>query len=282
MSDDRLFDNISDTARWTAAYRAEESESPRPSFCDPYARSLAGEKGFEIVRRVNRPIIRFQVVVRTALIDELVVSAIRERGVDAVLALAAGLDTRPYRLDLPSGLKWIEVDLPDLISYKDKVMTGENPNCVLERIPLDLVDPVARRGLFRLLDAEAHRVLVLSEGLLSYLDSDAVAGLADDLHACNHFVEWVTELAGAQVLQGRRGATHDLDTTMRFAPAEGTSFFLPHGWREAEYHDMFDEGRRFNHDILMAWLFRAARRLLPPERARPFERVIGVVRFERE
>ena len=33
--------------------------------------------------------------------------------------LAAGLDTRPYRMDLPPSLRWIEVDLPDILDYKE-------------------------------------------------------------------------------------------------------------------------------------------------------------------
>jgi len=41
------------------------------------------------------------------------------RGVDVVVNLAAGLDTRPYRMDLPASLLWIEVDLPPLIAYWD-------------------------------------------------------------------------------------------------------------------------------------------------------------------
>ena len=36
------------------------------------------------------------------------------------------LDARPYRLDLPSTLRWIDVDLPEIISYKEELLADEN------------------------------------------------------------------------------------------------------------------------------------------------------------
>jgi O-methyltransferase involved in polyketide biosynthesis len=53
-----------------------------------------------------------------------------------VVNLAAGLDTRPYRMALPSGLQWIEVDLPDLLVYKAEALAAETPVCTLQRVAL--------------------------------------------------------------------------------------------------------------------------------------------------
>src|SRR2546422_4602991 len=41
--------------------------------------------------------------------------------------LAAGLDARPYRLPLPSSLRWVEVDFPDVIAYKQEQLAMERP-----------------------------------------------------------------------------------------------------------------------------------------------------------
>jgi hypothetical protein len=49
---------------------------------------------------------------------------------------------------LPASLKWVEVDLPDILDYKDEVLKAEKPVCSLERIRLDLSDAKARRSLF--------------------------------------------------------------------------------------------------------------------------------------
>ena len=94
--------DVSDTALWVALDRAHETERRHPLFRDPYARLLAGERGEQIARVLRRGRQSWPVVVRTAVFDELILRAIARDGVTCVLNLAAGLDTRPYRLDLPA------------------------------------------------------------------------------------------------------------------------------------------------------------------------------------
>ena len=107
--------NISDTALWVAAYRAEESERPDALFSDPYARPLAGPRAFQLLDQMPKGRqMSWPLVARTVMFDE----RIRERiaaGADVVLNLAAGLDARPYRMALPSQLQWIEVDRKSVV-----------------------------------------------------------------------------------------------------------------------------------------------------------------------
>src|ERR1700737_4548586 len=164
-SNDKPLRNISDTARWVAYYRAMETERSDATFRDPYARKLAGQRGEEIVRTLRggkRG--AWAMIVRTALFDELILKVLAREAVDAVLNLAAGLDTRPYRLPLASSLQWIEVDFPETIAYKEELLAGESPRCHLERVPLDLAAPEARRSLFTRINERASRVLVVAEG----------------------------------------------------------------------------------------------------------------------
>ena len=72
-------------------------------------------------------------VTRTYLFDRFIAQQIA-RGADTVVNLAAGLDARPYRMDLPRTLHWIEVDLPELLAYKEQALAREKPNCALERV----------------------------------------------------------------------------------------------------------------------------------------------------
>ena len=82
-------------------------------------------------------------IIRTRLIDDLVLASLRD-GCDCVANLAAGLDTRPYRLPLPASLNWIEVDLPGIIDEKSRLLTGEKPACRLRREKVDLADATQR------------------------------------------------------------------------------------------------------------------------------------------
>ena len=82
----------------------------------------------------------WSVVIRTVIIDNLINQALAE-GVDTILNLGAGLDTRPYRMALPKTLRWVEVDYPHVIALKEERLAGEEPYCRLKRIKLDLTRP---------------------------------------------------------------------------------------------------------------------------------------------
>src|SRR4051812_22270841 len=99
--------SVSETAHWIAAYRAMETRRPDAIFRDPFAARLAGPLG----DKVPKAIPPWPMIARTRVIDDLILDSIGA-GVDRVLNLAAGLDTRPYRLALPKSLRWIEADLP--------------------------------------------------------------------------------------------------------------------------------------------------------------------------
>src|SRR5438132_14032530 len=146
MSSPNPITSVSDTARWVAMYRAMESERPDALFRDPYARRLAGPAGEEIL--ASMPQGRkwaWPMIVRTAVMDEIVMRLITQQGVDTVLNLAAGLDARAYRLDLPPELQWIDVDLEAILSYKQAALAGERPRCGVEVIRPDLTAQAARR-----------------------------------------------------------------------------------------------------------------------------------------
>ena len=102
---------------------------------DPLADRLAGEQGRAIVASLPRRIRDgWWLVARTKIIDDLIESAIAQ-GCDRVLNLAAGLDTRPYRLDLPAELIWVEADLPALIAEKDRVLADQTRAATCPAMP---------------------------------------------------------------------------------------------------------------------------------------------------
>ena len=137
---DTLIENVSDTAFWIAHYRALETQRADALFHDPLAGLLAGERGKQIANAMPKSFMTgWAVVIRTCIIDDYIRFAIAQ-GVDTVLNLGTGLDTRPYRLDLPRSLVWVEADYPDMIEFKEKRLSSEKPRCQLERVKLDLAN----------------------------------------------------------------------------------------------------------------------------------------------
>ena len=284
---DARIHNVSDTALWVATYRAMESERPDALFRDPFARRLAGERGEAIVRALpGGASMAWTMIVRTAVFDELILRLTREGGVDTVLDLAAGLDARPWRLDLPATLRWVDVDLPDMLAYKRGVLGAERARCRYEARALDLRDAAARRSLFGELGASSQRALVLSEGLLIYLEPREVAELARDLSATPAFRWWVSDLASPALLAWltkRLGSTLAAgNAPFRFAPDEGTRFFEPLGWREAEFRSTWEEAARLRREMRFAWFWRCLARLAPAKQREGWRRFSGIVLFERK
>jgi methyltransferase (TIGR00027 family) len=237
-----LIRNISDTALWVAVYRAMESERPDAVFRDPFARRLAGKRGEEIMATIKtsqRYV--WSYTARTHNIDRFVKQEV-EKGADMVVDLAAGLDTRAYRMQLPSSLQWVEIDLPEMFSYKHEMLRNEKPVCRLERISLDLADAGARQKVFEELGRASKRAIIISEGLIVYLTADEVCSLARDLAAPPSFQRWGTDLVSPALLKmlqkqigsqlGAAGAP------LKFAPDDGPAFFKKCGWTPIEVRSM--------------------------------------------
>lgn len=242
-----LIRNISDTARWVAVYRARETDRPDAVFRDPFARRLAGERGEQIAN--SMPLGRdndWSMVTRTYLIDQFVADQLKQ-GVDMVINLAAGLDSRPYRLQLPPNLRWVEVDLPEILDYKENILCDEKPVCSLERFRLDLSNLEARRALFTQLGSKAKKTLVITEGLIIYLSADDVAALAQDLAAPPSFRSWVLDIASPALLRmlKKRMATQlQQAAPFKFAPDEGPNFFLRYGWKPTDVRSLLKNAAR--------------------------------------
>jgi methyltransferase (TIGR00027 family) len=261
------FRNISDTARFVALLRAAESDRPDALFRDVFARELAGDADAAQIRAMQRMIRRSRfnaltMAVRTQIIDDILRGAIERDGVDVVLNLAAGLDTRPYRLPWPATLTWVEADFPAVLAHKETILAAARPQCRLVRTPADLRDPAARRRVLEQTAALGRRALVLTEGLLMYLRPEDVAALGRDLFARPVFEYWVTDLLSPEELAwirtrfGREFS--DAKADVHFAPADPVEFFGQLGWSSRSFYSYAAEAPRLHRETtgnrLRRWL----------------------------
>ncbi len=284
MSNGEAIKNVSDTALWVACYRALETERPDALFRDPFARRLAGDRGFAILdampdgRKTSWPL-----VTRTIVMDEIIMRFVARGNVDTVLNLAAGLDARPWRLELPPALRWVDVDLPDMLTYKASIIGDAKPACHYQAIAADLSDAAARREALARVGGSS--VLVITEGLLVYLTAENVADLARDLHAIPSMKFWLSDLASPALLKMMERswapALKRGNAPMRFGPAENTGFFTPFGWREVEWYSTFHEGLRRDRIMRFGRLIYFINQLSSKRRA-AFRRFSGYMVLERQ
>ena len=164
------------TGLLVAAIRAEETERAERLFADPFANALAGTEGRGALAKYRAagagpsvPIIE----VRTYWYDEAVARALAT-GLRQVVILAAGMDSRSYRLDWPAGTRVFELDQPAVIDHKQAALAGAQPRCERVAIRCDLaqdwVGPLEQAGFQR-----GVASLWLVEGLLQYLEASSVA-----------------------------------------------------------------------------------------------------------
>lgn len=229
-----LVRNISDTALLAAIYRARETERPDALFRDPLAGELAGVRGDRIAKSMPfSERATWAWVTRTYLYDTFIREQVA-RGADLVVNLAAGLDARPYRMALSSSLRWVEVDLPGILDYKEEILRDQNPTCTLERVRLDLSDVPARRQVFAKLGGEAKRAVVITEGLVIYFSPDEVAQFAEDLASVPAFHNWIVDVASPGLLKMlQKGMGEQIKAgkaEFKFGPEEGPGFFARYGW----------------------------------------------------
>jgi methyltransferase (TIGR00027 family) len=277
-------DDVSDTALWIAAYRARESARSDALFRDLLAARLAGEKGAAIADRMTgAEQFYWMTVIRTVVIDELILQAI-ERGAGTVLNLGAGLDTRPYRLRLPNGLRWIEVDMGRIVGLKNDALSGEQPTCELRRVAANLADATVRRKLLSDVGQVDHDVVVLTEGVLAYLTETDVAALARDLRAQPRFRTWIADFSARFLNRGvrargvhRRELKH---APLHFNPADWDGFFRGCGWGVAEKRYLPVEGDRLGRPLPLPWWFVPVHAVLPSRAREAIRHMIGYGRLE--
>jgi methyltransferase (TIGR00027 family) len=250
--------HVSDTARWTALHRATESARPDALFNDPLAELLAGEHGRAISARAPR-ISRngWWLVARTKIIDDVITQSIAD-GCDRVLNLAAGLDTRPYRLDLPADFCWVEADLPQLLAEKADLLADQTPRCRLTRTAVDLSDPRARDDFLNDALIGATTALVLTEGLLTYLEDRDIKALSESFTR-PEVAWWMLDFPfpGVKKLMNNNMPASQ-EGLFKFAPDNGLAYFEDLGWRVVEAESQFVAAHRFRRLPpllrLRAWL----------------------------
>ncbi len=279
-----MITHVSDTAFWIASYRANESLRSDALFKDPLAALLSEEKGQDIVDYISGSrYVSWTVVIRTRVIDEMINSCLLE-GVDTIINLGAGLDTRPYRLDLPTSLRWIEVDYPHLIEFKEEKLKNEKPNCHLERVTLDLAHLEERQIFFSKVNSQAKKVLILTEGVIPYLSEEQVSSLAIDLHAQNTFSFWITEYHSHEMYKHLRNNKKNKEmknSPFQFFPLNWLNFFSEHLWKKREIFYLVDEGEKWGRPFPAPWWAKILHILMPAKEIEKFRKMSGYIIFEK-
>jgi methyltransferase (TIGR00027 family) len=237
-------ESVAATCRWIAAVRARESERPDRLFNDPYAAKLAGEAGFAFLDRMTAESPEgpqgtniAYIVHRTRFLDDWMTEGVRQ-GLRQIVILAAGMDTRAFRLGFPADTRLYELDLPEVISVKEAALqeSGAVPSCARKAIAVDLTTDWSKPLLAAGFDP-AKPAIWLVEGLLMYLEEADVRRLLAAVSAlaapgsrisADLINGYFLKFRGTQRLLGY---LEKIQAPWRFGTDEPETFFGEYGWK---------------------------------------------------
>jgi methyltransferase (TIGR00027 family) len=240
--------SVGSTALFVAASRALEAQKPDPAVVDPYAevfcRAVGGE--WADVLDGNAPehalktefgehFVNFQGA-RTKYFDDYFLAAAAD-GVRQIVLLAAGLDSRGYRLAWPDGTVIFELDQPQVLDFKRQVLArhGDAPTAERREVAVDLRHdwPQALR------DSgfdPAKPSAWIAEGLLIYLPATAQNQLFSGIDALaapgSHVAVEEAAPLDADTFEAKREEE-------RAAGNEDTFFTLVYNEQHAPAHEWF-------------------------------------------
>jgi methyltransferase (TIGR00027 family) len=146
--------SVGATAVMVALARAAETASADPLIRDQFAEPLVSTPALEGVREQvaawwsgaedddpdgalrAQEMINYQAV-RTHFFDAYFADA-AAAGIRQAVIVAAGLDSRAYRLDWPAGTTVYEIDLPKVLEYKAATLADSTPIAARRPVPVDL------------------------------------------------------------------------------------------------------------------------------------------------
>lgn len=146
--------------------RAIETTFPDPIIVDPMALAAVRKLDFNFRTIKLRHDDPHSIAIRAKMFDELTTELLAEHPGASVLHLGCGLDSRVFRIDVPAGTAWFDVDFPEVIDLRLEVYP--EPDVDYHLVASSVTD------LDWLEKVPADRpVVVVGEGLVPYLDEKA-------------------------------------------------------------------------------------------------------------
>jgi len=225
---------ISKTAFYCCGVRMQDAEREKPVCGDTYAKAFMNEQGLEILEAFKdetRP--NMSNVGRHRIIDDLLRQELLANPNLTVVIIGAGFDTRAFRLH--SGT-WVELDEPQVITYKEERLPAATSDNELQRIAIDF----ATESLEQKLAPFSGRspVAVVIEGVLMYLEEAAIDQSLQTLRRLFPQHRLICDLMNRDFFESSASTIHEklsgMGATFKFLTDNPEEVFEKNGYRQLE------------------------------------------------
>lgn len=236
---------ISKTAFYCCGVRMQDAEREKPVCGDTYAKAFMNEQGLEILEAFKdetRP--NMSNVGRHRIIDDLLRQELVANPNLTVVIIGAGFDTRAFRLHRGT---WVELDEPQVITYKEERLPAATSDNKLERIPIDF----ANDSLEQKLSSFSGRspVAIVIEGVLMYLEEAAIDQSLQALRRLFPQHKLICDLMNREFFEKTAGAVHEkltgMGATFKFIVDNPAEVFLKNSYRQIEKIPIVESAVRF-------------------------------------
>ena len=200
---------ISKTAFYCCGVRMQDAASANPVCDDTYAKVFMNDDGLAILdafKDETRP--NASNVARHRIIDDLLQQEISNQPDLLIVIIGAGFDSRAFRLQ---GGSWVELDEPQVISYKNERLPAANADNDLQRISIDFASESLEHKLARFSNRSP---VVVIEGVFMYLGQEAIDDLLKTLGRLFPKHKLICDLMTRQFFQDFGRTLHEKITGM--------------------------------------------------------------------
>lgn len=184
------------TLLYTLYFRAMDHWSRTPILDDHWAADILASFHYDRGQLRRKASDAYGVLLRARRLDDWTREFLASHPDTIVLHLGCGLDSRAFRLDIPDGVRWFDIDYPEVIELRHRVYPEREGYRAIGSSVTDLawLDEIPTEA----------PVLVVAEGLLMYLAEQDVRRLLDALTSrFDHgellfdvLAPWTTRLSG--------------------------------------------------------------------------------------
>jgi methyltransferase (TIGR00027 family) len=237
---------ISKTAFYCCGVRMQDAESENPVCGDSFAKTFMNEDGLRVLEAFkDETSPNATNVVRHRIIDDFLRAELLKNSDLRIVTIGAGFDSRPYRL---TGGRWIELDEPQIIAYKNERLPVENSPNELQRIAVDFATESLAEKLAEF--AVDDPVVVVIEGVFVYLSEDEIAALIGNLRRFFPRHQLICDLLSRDFFEQYSKSLHEkingIGTAFRYTADEPEDIFLKNGYRRTQWSSIVERASELN------------------------------------